>query len=272
MLDTVKFQNPPIVELIFGVQFSPLSRITTAHLGWFWKELGQDWIDLSDGPAFSDHFERFDKPIQTKSAPSFDWRSSPFAAMNRIAIGHQKQDRLLQIQASQFRFHWRKSQGTYPSYESLIQEFEEMFSRYLSFIQLSKLGNVLLNQWDLTYVNAFPRGVGWNEPKDWAQILPGLFGVPPVADGLTLDSRSANWSYVINPDLGRIHIAAGSQILPDESDESLLLRLTARGPTRGDQAATRLPRQEFDQGHSVILKTFLQVTSPEVHTEWGRTS
>ena len=56
MSDMVRFAQPPVIELIFGMQFSPLSRITTAHLGWFWRELGADWVDLADGPVVPDQF------------------------------------------------------------------------------------------------------------------------------------------------------------------------------------------------------------------------
>ena len=272
MSDSVKFKNPPIVELILGVQFSPLSRMTTAHLGWFWKELGEDWIDLSDGPAFPDHFERFEPTTRSVSPGDFEWRTRPFASMNRIAIGNRAQDRLLQVQPSQLRFHWRKSHGTYPSYDRLIQEFADLFGRFADFVHQGNLGNVLLNQWDLTYVDAFPRGGGWDRPEDWTQILPGLFGVPAVAAGLSLDSRSANWSYLIAPDFGRLHIAAGSQILSGESEESLVLRLTARGPTRHDNPVGLLPRQAFDRGHEAIFNTFMRVTASEVQAEWGQVS
>jgi hypothetical protein len=36
MAGTANFVNPPIIELVMGVQFSPLPKLTAGHFGLFW--------------------------------------------------------------------------------------------------------------------------------------------------------------------------------------------------------------------------------------------
>ena len=56
MTGTTDFANPPIIELVLGVQFSPLTKLTAGHFGLFWKELGEDWTGPADGPLIEDRF------------------------------------------------------------------------------------------------------------------------------------------------------------------------------------------------------------------------
>ena len=51
----LEFECPPIVELVLGVQFAPLSRLTSGHLGWFWKQfLDDEWVNASDAVLRAD--------------------------------------------------------------------------------------------------------------------------------------------------------------------------------------------------------------------------
>jgi hypothetical protein len=59
---TPTFTTPPVVELVIGVQFSPLTKLTSGHFGLLWKELGSEWVLPSDGPLLDDQFELFDQP------------------------------------------------------------------------------------------------------------------------------------------------------------------------------------------------------------------
>jgi hypothetical protein len=56
------FEQPPIVETVLGVQFSPLVKFTNGHLGWYWKRyLSEKWSKAADAPALPEQFETFDE-------------------------------------------------------------------------------------------------------------------------------------------------------------------------------------------------------------------
>jgi uncharacterized protein (TIGR04255 family) len=268
MTGTPDFANPPIVELVLGAQFSPLTRLAAGHFGLFWKELGDDWVEPADGPIIEDQFELFDRP-RWSTPTSLQLRLEPIRLPGRFTLGHKNKDRLLQIQATRFHLNWRKQEGFYPSYKRLIAEFEDMFARFSAFTQRTGLGPLAVNQWELTYIDAFLKDDYWNTPADWAAFLPGLFGQLFATDGLNivLEHRAAEWSYEIQPKRGRLHIAAGPGRAGEDNRDAMLLQMTARGPVGKGGAETL--RAGLDLGHDAALGAFLRVVSEETKTRWG---
>ena len=61
----------------------------------------------------------------------------------------------------------------YPSYKKLINEFKLIFERFCTFSEQNGLGVPAINQWELTYIDAFAKGEYWNMPAEWAKFLPG---------------------------------------------------------------------------------------------------
>jgi uncharacterized protein (TIGR04255 family) len=175
MKQTPTFTRPPIVELALGAQFSPITKLTSGHFGLFWKSLSDDWSEPADKLPLEDQFETFESARESTS-PTMQVRLGSIPLPGRFLIGHKAKDRLIQIQSTRFHLNWRKKEGFYPSYKNLIAEFEQTFGQFDAFVQSNELGRILLNQWELTYIDAFAKGDQWQTPEDWSGILPGLFG------------------------------------------------------------------------------------------------
>ncbi len=271
MTGTPDFANPPIVELVLGAQFSPLTKLTAGHFGLFWKELGDDWTEPADSPLIEDQFELFDRP-RWSTPTGLQVRLEPIRLPGRFTLGHRSKDRLLQIQATRFHLNWRKRDGFYPSYKRLIAEYEDMFARFSAFTERTGLGELAVNQWELTYIDAFPRGEYWDTPADWASFLPALFGRLFPTEGLDimLEHRAAEWSYEIQPKRGRLHIAAGSGRAGEDKRDALLLQMTARGPV--GKGGVHTLRAGLDLGHDAASGAFLRVVSEEAKKRWGTKS
>ena len=268
MSDAPHFEYPPVIELVLGAQFSPLTKLTAGHYGKFWQQLGSDWVEPDDGPLIDDQFELFDRPERWVPT-GVEVRLSPLRMPGRFTIGHRDTHRLLQLQPTRFHFNWRRREGFYPSYRELISEFMDMFGRFGRFVGETGLGPLDVNQWELTYIDEFLQGEYWEAPADWSSFLPGLFGSLKSADGLVLEHRAAEWRYEITPKKGRLHITAQ----PGRADgrrTALLLQMTARGPV-GKEGAASL-RDGLDIGHDAAVETFLRVTSKEAHERWGKKS
>ncbi len=271
MADSTDFIDPPIVELVLGAQFSPLTKLTSGHFGLFWKELGDDWTEPGDALPIQDQFELFDCS-RWKAPTSPQVRLEPLRLPGRFTLLHRSGERLLQLQATRFHLNWQKREGFYPSYRRLIDEFEAMFAQFAAFATRTGLGTLALNQWELTYSDVFPREEYWQTPADWATVLPGLFGQLFSTAGLSLvlEYRAAEWSYEIQPGRGRLHIAASPGRAGEDRRDALLLRMTARGPI-GREGAENL-RIGLDWGHAAALGAFLRVVSEEAKKRWGTRS
>lgn len=268
MSATPTFATPPVVELVLGAQFSPLTKLTAGHFGLFWNELGSDWVEPSDGPVLDDQFELFERP-RWSTPTVVHVRLEPVRLPGRFLVEHRCKDRLIQVQATRFHLNWRKRAEFYPSYKNLIAEFEATFARFASFTEQSGLGPLALNQWELTYIDSFPRDEYWQTPADWSNFLPGLFGslFPTDGLGIMMEHRGAEWSYEIQPKRGRLHIAAHPGRWSEDKRDSLLLQMTARGPV-GKGGADSL-RAGLDLGHDVAVGSFLRVVDKDIQRRWG---
>jgi uncharacterized protein (TIGR04255 family) len=263
-MPTAEPNGPPVVELVIGVQFSPLTNLTSGHYGQFWSELGPEWDRSADQPLIEDRFELFDQPVWPGGV---QLRLEPVRLPGRFLAYHRSGDRLVQVQPTRFHLNWRKRVGFYPSYTKLVGEFEAEYQRFERFVAGCGFGQVLPNQWELTYIDAFPKGDGWRTPGDWPDVLPGLFGRLFDAEGLGLglERRTAEWSFELAPRRGRLYLAAGSgQWGPDEC---LLLTSTARGPVGGD-GGTATVRHGLDLGHEAAVGAFRRLVAPGLQARW----
>lgn len=262
------FRNPPVVEVVLGVQFAPLLNFTSGHLGWFWREcLGREWPRVVDAPPLPNQFETFEKRHGTP--PMFQVKLGAATRAPRLQISNQGGDRLIQVQQTRFIYNWQKKEGEaiYPSFTGMRAEFEGLFRYFHDFAVASDLGEVVPNQWEVTYVDQIPRGELWQTPADWHRVLPCLFGSCPGITGLTLEGASGEWEYEIPPARGRLHLAAQAGVT-DSGEPTLLLQTTARGPIGKELDLS----SGLDLGHDVARRAFLSITSPEAQTAWGRQS
>lgn len=265
---TPTFHNPPIVEFILGVQFSQIKGLSAAHFGRFWSQLGDDWTSPEDRPPIPDQFERFSGLSPLNSRPQLRLESSHPAG--RIMLRNEENDRLLQLQPTRLHLNWRKTEKQKPSYKQLIGEFESTLTEFSDFCSGMGLGDVSPNQWEVTYVDSFPRGEYWDTPEDWGKFLPGLFNLNPseASKHLTLERRQVDWSFEIGDELGRLHISAGTGHHASTIDETLLVNFTARGPLVPGKTETL--RKGLDLGHEVSVRQFLGMVSEDTQARWAK--
>src|SRR5437899_2810405 len=104
--------NPPVVEVVLGVQFAPLVEFASGHHGWFWKGfLARDWVRAVDAPPLPDQFETFEKRRWGPAA--LHLKVEPVARPHRLQIANQAGDRLIQVQPTQFLYNWQKKGQAY---------------------------------------------------------------------------------------------------------------------------------------------------------------
>lgn len=260
-----KFNAPPVIETVMGLQFNPLAGFTEAHAGWFWKsKLADEWTSVQRAPRILDQFERFGDDI--KWGPNHGIRISPDEG-GRIQIINNDDDRMIQVQNSRFIYNWRKREGGYPSFDSISPEFTRLFSLFQDFNTDAFGGVPDVNQWEITYVNHIPKGELWTSPKDWVSVINDLSVSTADVEGQEFDGFNAEWRLLIHGTRGRLHITArhGRKSGPD-GDELLILQLTARGPV--------VPQQDYDEGfrigHEAIVRSFAKMTSKRAHEHWKR--
>jgi uncharacterized protein (TIGR04255 family) len=260
-----KFTNPPVVEFILGVQFAPLTKLASGHFGLLWQKLGSEWMFPGDGPLIQEQFELFDRPRLSIPA-SLGWRLEAAPAIGRFTLSNQNRDKLLQFQNSRLHLNWRKSDRQKPGYDELVKHFEGTYHLVDAFTKEYGIGPLVPNQWELTYVDAFPRPDDWETAADWSNLLPGLFGQLFSAKefGLKLEHRAAEWSFEIEPKRARLHISAQAGRWGDDPRDSLLVTWTARGAASTFEEV----QSGLELGHEKIVDAFYSATNPQIYSKW----
>jgi len=177
---------------------------------------------------------------------------------------------LIQVQADQFFRNWRRVEGaeTYPRFPTLLQRFEHEWDGYRKFAAEEKLGELKIDQCELTYVNQMDKGDGWGDFFD----LPKIFTVlsPTRPDGLLVKPEIVSWSasYPLPEGRGRLRVDIAPGFRGRDLRMVASLSLTARGAPAGgnrDQLATW-----FESAHERIVRTFTELTTPAMHDVWKR--
>ena len=269
MSETQTYPNPPVIELVLGAQFAPLDKFTAGHFGAIWDAVGRsEWVTPTDSPELEIQTETFGQAHWLP--PSLQLKFSPIRGPGRLILANATGDQIVQIQRNRLHMNWRKGGTRYPSYKKLIAEFLALFDRVDHVAKGSGLGEIRLDQWEITYIDAFAHKEYWNTTADWPNVLPGLFGRLFATDGtgLELERRAAEWTFEIAPRLGRLHVAAHMGMLSDEASECLMLNMTARGPLKASEGREGLVAG-LDIGHRAAVAAFERSASQEARARWG---
>jgi uncharacterized protein (TIGR04255 family) len=263
----IAFENPPVIETVIGLQFAPLGNFSSAHAGRFWAErLDKDWTKASDAHRLEDAFERFGAELVWGHAGGMFVRTTPG---DRVQIVDKNDERMLQIQDTRFIYNWRKRGRDYPSYDELLPKFRSHFSDFHAFASEHKLGELKVNQWEVTYISHLPRGELWQTPNDWPSIVPSLHLLPHTQwNDLEPEDLGAEWHLVIPDRRGRLHVGLRhGKVLNGDGPEVMVFNMTARGPVNVDQGMDWA--EGLDLGHSAIVTSFASMVSPTALKHWG---
>lgn len=262
------YENPPIVEAVWSVQFAELAWMTAPHTGFFWERIKGDYPICQEVAPLNRMYEPESLPSPVQIV--MQGRSRP-PACRQMFISQSKQD-LIQIQPDRFCVNWRQvTNEEYPRYAYLESAFRKNWGQFSEFVK--EFGDDVPTQTDyceMTYVNHVYQGEGWDEIADIGNVLSGM-GWCTEAKFLPSPSTLAySMSFDLLDPKGRLHVKCGHARTQEEPDRQLLrLELTARG-TPGDTDVDGLV-QWFSVAREWIVRGFADLTSLGIQeTQWHR--
>lgn len=257
------YDNPPVNEVVFGVQFSELN-IKAPDTGFFWDCLGKDeYPKCEEKSPMAPNMEVFDSPPSSK--PLFAQFECP--PLPRLLFINKIENNLIQVQKDRFHQNWRKlkSDDEYPRYIKLYPEFVESWELFGTFVRETNVGELVPNQYELTYVNHIPRGQGWTNLVDVEKIF---YEVKNKSNGAFLpEPESLSWrkTYRFPNNTGRLHVSLRPAMNRESKDQMIILDLTARGFVANDMKAW------FDMAREWIVKGFSELTKGSIQNSiWKR--
>lgn len=264
--DLPDFEQPPVVEVALSVQFEPLAFVSR-HMAELWQSCRSEFPDWQDHPPIAPAFELFEEPLT--NARAFLSINQVKRAIFRNALGTQ----LKQYQADRFVRNWTKapSAPSYPRYESVREPFAADLRALVAFASEEKLGALVANQCEVTYVNLVPLGEGTaTTVASVVQPWSGLFSDSFLqnAESCEVGAHFAMTDPNGERPIGRLHIVGRVVTILETGGKALQLTLTARGQPTGPDVTDVIKFLNLGREH--IVKGFTSFTTAEMHNAWGR--
>lgn len=252
--------GPPLVETVLGVQFTELKAFTLAHYGLFWSSVEKAYPTIQ-------HKERLLSTIELRerSFPKRMLLLQDGLELPRALLSNSSGEKLVQLQPDRYLENWRKTpDGTYPGFEQNLAWFLEGLSKFQAFLRQYSLGELAIEQCELTYVNHIP-------VADSADFFAGAvetFSVLREPDRSRMPGVRDRFSYNLSSWLDELEGRLHASINPILSREHVQLdfRLTARGDAR--DAGVDSVGDWFSKAHSLTYDSFKYLTNQEMHAKW----
>lgn len=260
--DLPDFERSPLVEVAIGVQFERLHQLRQAHLGVFWETIREQYPQVEDHPPLDPVVE---VPEGTQ-LPAFQVEVSEFTPIQRSWFVSADRRFLLQLQSDRLIQNWRGEGTDYPSYESLRSFFVKSYEILEAMLSREDLGVLRIHQAEINYINRIA------PVKEITEFFRGFSAARLQVPGVIPTPRSGMLSLHYDMDVdpwypSRLHVVV-EPFQPADGDAGYLLRLTVRGAVRGHDLEAAVTF--FDHARSAIVRSFIELTTERMHTEWGR--
>jgi uncharacterized protein (TIGR04255 family) len=264
------FERPPVNEVVFGLQFRPLEKMRVAHFGKYWQRIGKRYPHTEEHVLVAHQVES-PEPALLKEGAQMELEIGQLPLLPRCWFTDERHLHLIQVQSDRFLRNWRQVEGqeVYPRYPTLFQQFKSEWLEFRQFLAEEAVGSPIVDQCELTYINHIPRGEPWKETKDLSKVftLWSDLGSYEFLPGPEL--AACKLTYRLPDNRGRLHVQLKQGVRSRDRTPIFALDLTARGAPVGQMADDF--SSWFSLAHEWIVKGFADLTSPEMHKQWGRT-
>lgn len=255
----IKFQNPPINEVIVGIYFDRRMMVRSEHVGVFWNSMRKEFPVIQQQPEL----------IVPTAPAEIVLEAGQFMPPPRHWLVSADQESLLQIQPNAFLFNWRKRGNTYPHYENVKKRFDELFQRYCDFMEVEfDISAPSISGTELTYSNVVEPGEYWSGPADTSNVVPG-FRMPflPLQDG-----EPTGFNFVSGTRIGDNTILQLSLRTGTSTGEERKSVLVLEFRTLGSHQAVTVSKTDawFNTAHEAIGECFMNITDPEIQRKYWK--
>jgi len=261
------YEKPPVIEVVCGIQFKPLSNFRATTYGLFWQTIRDEYPKVEDMPPLPEVIEQF-LPSTKRNEPQLEVLKKP--PLPRVFFIHKDPVWLIQLQPDRFIHNWRKEgRDFYPRYPVVFNKFWNAWERFLEFVKKEGLDDPLINQLEISYINHIPMGEGWTSLADLGMIFSDFswrcerrFLSNPESFGLRI-------SFFLPDSQGRLHVSVKHAVRVADNHPVLLCELTARGMPKNEDFSSI--KDWFNLGREWIVRGFADLINEKTQKEqWGR--
>lgn len=266
ILEYPYFENPPLKEVSFLVQFNPIEGFHVGMLGLLWEELRKDFPHFEEAAPLVGEIEKFGLLVDT--VPKFKFEVLGKPERPRAYYISDCGQWLIQVQADRFGLNWRnlkECEDPYPRYRATSAKFFEAFHNFKTFLNKQGLQLTSVLQLELLYINHML--ADGNDPHHYFNDVLQPTRYPP---GLVQEALSLNLKHTIidkNKKIGRLFTAIASTVSPSTGNAGYQLQFIAKAFPESQEESSISAR--FSQMRNHINFCFRNLTTSNMHKTWG---
>ena len=254
----IRFENPPISELVIGAYFNPpLIALRNEHIGLFWSRI-------------VDQFGSVEQKQPVAATQAIVQTADEAFPMPRFWFISEDESHLIQVQKDAFILNWRRRNASYPQFAQNVKPtFDRYFGTFEDFAKTAAgVDDLKIDLCELTYVNVVEPCDYWQGPQDTANVLPSF--TLPEYPAARIGSPAFNCTYIhtIDSDL-QLHFVVRSATKADQPETPLLVfDIRATGRLRG--VSKSIADAWYMRAHDAIKECFLLSTNKEIQDNYWK--
>lgn len=255
------FRNPPLNEVVLGVQFGSPQGYQQIYAGEVWNLFRTEFPKVEEQPPIAPAFETFGLP--TKGRQQIGLITG--ASHDRFWFLRQDGDELIQFQQDRLLHNWRKvgEETEYPRFESMVTRFRDELGQLQDYMNKLSPQTLAINQCEISYINHISTDSKNLTASDWLRYV--AFG-ENEPDDFSISFREVIRDTDGNP-FGRL-ICDASVGLKADRQPVIVLTLTVRGTPKGPGIDSSI--EFLAMGRDLIVCKFAELTTDDAHKIWGR--
>jgi len=242
------YRKPPVIEVVCGLRFRALDKISIAHVGLLWDKFRSDYPVVQHAP-----------PIAAAKGEILMDKATGLP-LPRVWFINRSDDQLIQFQFDRFYYNWRRKQEAYPRYRYIISNFENLFNKVEDFLKEYELGELKPVECELSYINHIPKDQDWLD--DLTRVFPD-FVWRQLKDRFLPGPAKISWQaeFPLQDNKGHLTVSLRQAIRPEDKLSLYVFELTAR--RLGEAESQNRIREWFDMAHEWIVRGFADLTTRE---------
>lgn len=259
--DLPEFANPPLHEVVLGLQFKTDRPLTAVDPGLYWERIRTEYPVLQEARPLG--------PISVEGggeqASRGELRFSQLPPLRRCWFVGPDENHLVQLDSMRYLANWRKmrSGDAYPRFEQIYDKFVRQWQGFGAFCEDRELGTPIVTHGEMTYVNVIEPGSLWSSAADWGRVVPLLGTSCRGTDELVMERLEYTTSFEIPDSNSQLQVKLEPAYRHSDMEMVLRFSLTINGRITADLTDWMLSARE------TIVRSFERFTTVEAHQAWG---
>ncbi len=258
------YANPPLDEVVLGVQFGALPGYTSVFAHEVWELFQPNYPLVSEHPLLMPSFESFGGG---NPQPNVQFQMGPAPIGSRQWFATKEGNDLIQFQPDRFLANWRKQPRPqeYPRFEGIAEDFETNLRSLDRYSSERFKTPIAVNQCEVSYINIIPVRE-FSDANRWFKLWDH--------GEIAIENLNINFDEAVKDDVGRPfarlkhHIQ--SVFASDGDHKAFRLSLTFTGKPANSEIEGAMAF--IREGRERIVERFAQITTNEAQQSWGRIS